>query len=136
MAISPLRSRSPHPGSACAPQPNTRAALIRRTRRALLTAIALAAVGNAHADAQATRQPLRVQLHVAAEATLKPSALGYLTAALRPAIDVVITDRDADYVLSAVILPTTEGGYAVSTVVMNVYSERRLADFSARWELT
>ena len=61
--------------------------------------------------------------------------MGYLTAALRPVKDLEITERDADYVLSAVILPTTGGGYAISTVVMNVYSERRLDDLATRWAL-
>jgi hypothetical protein len=136
MPISLPRSRSRHPLSTRPVQAKTADAPIRRIGRALLTAIVLVGFGSANADAQTTRQPLRVQLHVAAEETLKSSALGYLAAALRPATDVVITDRDADYVLSVMILPTTEGGYAISTVVMNVYSERRLADLSARWELT
>jgi hypothetical protein len=77
-----------------------------------------------------------VQLHVAAEAAIKPSAIGYLTAVLRPVADVEIVDRDADYVLSLVILPTTPSGYAISAIVMHVYTEQRIDELSARWGLT
>jgi hypothetical protein len=102
----------------------------------VLLAFGLVTLISLNADAQTTRPPLRVQLHVAAEEAVKTSAIGYLTAALRPVTDVEITNRDADYVLSLMILPTIEGGYAISTVVMNVYSDRRLDELSTRWQLT
>jgi hypothetical protein len=122
-----LSTRSVIPSTALGP---------RRIHVPFLMAIGLVVFLAADLSAQTTSQPLRVQLHVAAEATVKSSAIGYLTAALRPATDVEITDRDADYVLSLVILPMTQGGYAISTVVMHVYTERQIDEMSARWELT
>lgn len=104
--------------------------------RALVLGAILLACTAGSVTAQTTTQPLQVQLHVAAEANIKSSALGYLTAVLRLVADVEISERDADYVLSLVILPMSPGGYAVSAVVMNVYSDRRLEELSQRWSLS
>lgn len=77
--------------------------------------------------------PFRVRLHVSADDGRKTAALAGLASALRPIRDIEVTDRDADYVLSLVILPVSTGGFVVSVLVMNVHTEATVDARARAW---
>ncbi len=85
--------------------------------------------------AQTQPGPFRVQLHVSADEALKARVTGRLTAAVQPLPDVVLVERNPEYVLSLVILPTTTGGFAVSVALMNVHTDEALDAFAQLWGL-
>ena len=77
----------------------------------------------------------RVQVHVGAEDRLRASASNLLSQSLQAIKDVTLATEDVDYVLSVVVMPVTNGGYALSVAVMNVYSERALDGFAQLWQI-
>jgi hypothetical protein len=77
--------------------------------------------------------PFLLRLHVSADEGRKTTALAALTAALAPVRDIELTDRDADYVLSLVVLPAGTGGYAISVIVMHVHTETSLDARGRQW---
>lgn len=88
------------------------------------------------AGAQAPPDRFRVQLHVSAEDALKTRMTAQLTAAAQPLRDVLLTERNAEYVLSVVILPTTAGGFAMSVAVMNVHTDETLDTLARLWGMS
>jgi hypothetical protein len=56
-----------------------------------------------------------------------------LTSDLSAAPGVALAERDADYVLSVVLVPTTAGGYAASMAAMNVYTDLALENLARSW---
>jgi hypothetical protein len=95
-------------------------------------AVMIVTLGQIHSAAQSI-PPFRLRLHVSTDEARKTTALAALTAALAPVRDIEITDRDADYVLSLVVLPAGADGYAVSAIVMNVHTETSLDARGRQW---
>ena len=56
-----------------------------------------------------------------------------LTRDLRAAPSVTLTERDADYLLSVVLLPTTSGSYVASVAAMSLYTDTALENLSRSW---
>jgi hypothetical protein len=52
---------------------------------------------------------------------------------LRAAPSVTLADRDADYLLSVVLLPTTSGSYVASVAAMRLYTDTALENLSRSW---
>jgi hypothetical protein len=76
---------------------------------------------------------IRIQVHVGAEGAPREAMLACLTRDLTAARGVAIVDRDAEYVLSVVLVPTTAGGYAASMAAMNVYTDVSLENLARSW---
>jgi len=86
------------------------------------------------APAQTTVR-FRVQLHVSADDSIKDAALAALRTAVQPIRDVEIADRDAEYIVSLVILRTLGDSYVASLAVMNVHTERAVQQLAAAWQV-
>lgn len=87
------------------------------------------------ARAQTPPPAFRVQLHVAADESIRPVALAALRAALQPVRDVELSDRDAEYILSVVVFRTATDGFAASLVMMTVHTRPSLEEIARLWGL-
>jgi hypothetical protein len=75
---------------------------------------------------------IRIQVHVGAEGAPREAMLACLTRDLTAARGVAIEDRDAEYELSVVLVPTTAGCYSASMSAMNVYTDMSAVDQDVR----
>jgi hypothetical protein len=75
----------------------------------------------------------RVQLHVGGDPDLRQPALTHLRAALQPSRDIVLVERDPEYVLSVIVLPIASGGFAVSAAALSAHTEASLAALANGW---
>ena len=106
---------------------------VSRRRFAFLVVLTLAlavAPGGARQPSPAT-----VRLHVGGDPLLRPRVTAYLRAALQPARAVVVVERDAEYVLSVIVLPVASGGFAVSTAALSAHTDERLTARARAWGL-
>lgn len=108
----------------------------RVTRALFVTTLALTLLAAPSlARAQAAPPPFRVQLHVAADESLRPAAFAALRAALQPVRDIALSERDAEYIISVVVFRTAADGFAASLVVMTVHTRPSLEEIARLWGL-
>ena len=79
--------------------------------------------------------PVRVQVHVGGDPQLRARAATLLRSELQPLPNVTVSERDAEYVLSVVVLPIASTGFAVSAAVMNVQTDASLTALARLWGL-
>ncbi|MGE0443636.1 MAG: hypothetical protein AB7P99_00300 [Vicinamibacterales bacterium] len=79
--------------------------------------------------------PARVQLHVGGDPDLRQPALTHLRAALQPTRDIVLVDREPEYVLSVIVLPIASGGFALSAAALSAHTGASLAALANLWGL-
>jgi hypothetical protein len=68
--------------------------------------------------------------------TLRPDIARELARGLAAITDLEVTDRQFNYVLSVVVVPTNLDTYVVSFTVMSVYDAVALHNVSLGWEMT
>jgi hypothetical protein len=108
----------------------------RVTRALFVTTLALTLLAPpALVQGQATAPAFRVQLHVAADESIRPAALAALRAALQPVRDIELSERDAEYILSVVVFRTAADGFAASLVMMSVHTRPSLEELARLWRL-
>jgi hypothetical protein len=107
---------------------------VNRCSTAVAAALAVGLLFPAAARAQ-QKTPARVQVHVGGDPALRERTADCLHSALESSRDIVAADRDAEYVLSLVVLPIASGGFAMSVAVLSAHSDASLGALARLWGL-
>jgi hypothetical protein len=107
---------------------------VNRCSAAVAAALALALLFPAAARAQ-EKMPARVQVHVGGDPALRERTAGCLQSALESSPDIVVAERDAEYVLSLIVLPIASGGFAMSAAVLSAHTDASLRALARLWAL-
>lgn len=104
--------------------------------RALLKGWAVAMLVAACVPAPALAQgpaPFRVQVHVGGDPALRPDAYAAIVSGLQAARDITVVDRNAEYIVSVLLVRTAGDSLTASVTALSVHTPEAIENAARQW---